>query len=368
MKKLNRRKFLKFLGAGACGSLIHNTLLPRSGMLAYAMPQVLGAMGPNPIMLVINFAGGADLNSMSCLYDGWYMDRNPNLAYSPAQSLPINSSQGLHPSLTYLKQLYDEGSMSIVNMVGMGVNGVANYTRAHDLDTDAKLSGYPGGSTAYGGWPPLLTAQMSSMLGGISMSDNRLVTRGDNNPPRAIGNLQNFGEYNLFYGDDDKWFDTTRDNLLYGGDAPANDKMKYVHNSIINVQDAARTLAQKANMTLPVAFPGTGLGDDLKDAAKIINANVGAQFFFVQQGGYDTHTNAKSSVTNLLNTVNGAIAAFVNCAKVQGWWNRVIILTLSEFGRTMENGNEGNDHGFSNAMWVMGGGLNGGRIIAPPPA
>ena len=116
-----------------------------------------------------------------------------------------------------------------------------------------------------------------------------------------------------------------------------------------------------------MAFPNTGLGNNFEDIAKIVNANVGAQFFFLQQGGYDTHSGAKNAITNLLGEVNGALQAFVQCAKTQGWWNRVIIMTLSEFGRTMENGNQGNDHGFSNAMWVMGGGLHGGRIIAPAP-
>lgn len=367
MAKVTRRKFLKTVCAGTCGSMIHRSIFPNNGFLAYAMPSVLGALGPSPIMLVINFAGGADLNAMSPIYGGWYKDLNPTLAYTPQNSIPLTSDQGLHPSMTYLKTLWDEGTFSIVNMVGMGVNGAPNYTRAHDLDTDTKLSGYPSGNSAFGGWAPRLTAQMSSSLGGISMSDQSLVNQGDVNPPRAIGDLENFGERNLFWGDRSTWFRQSRDNLILDAAAPANDKHKMVQDSIVNVEMAAKTLAAQANVTLPVSFPGTGLGRDLQNVAKIVNANVGSQFFFVQQGGYDTHSGAKNSVTNLLNEVNGALTAFVNCAKTQGWWQRVMILTLSEFGRTMENGNAGNDHGFSNAMWVLGGGLNGKRIIAPAP-
>jgi uncharacterized protein (DUF1501 family) len=368
MVNINRRNLLKSLCAGACGSLVHRSIFPDGGLMAYAMPPgVMGALGSNPIMLVINFAGGADQISMSTLYTSWFMQNNPTLAYTPETSIPLNSEQGLHPSLTCLKQLWDEKTFSIVNMVGMGENGVATYTRAHDLDTDAKLSGYTSGSTAYGGWAPRLTAQMSSSLGGISMADEALVIQGDINPPRAIGNLNTFGENGFLWGDNDDWFRYTRDSILINSDGPASNKHKFVRDSMLNVQAASQTLAKYADMQLPVQFPQTGIGNNLADVAKIINANVGAQFFFIQQGGYDTHSGARAAVTNLLNQLNPALQAFVDCAKAQGWWQRVLCITMSEFSRTVENENAGNDHGFSGSMWVFGGGLNGGRIIAPPP-
>jgi uncharacterized protein (DUF1501 family) len=368
MTKMNRRSFLKLAAAGVCGSLIHRTLFPDGGLMAYAMPPVLqGALGPNPILIVLNFAGGADLNAMSCIYDSWYLARNPTLAYTPDTSIPLSAAQGLHPALTLLRTLWDEKSFALVNMVGTGVNGMPSYTRAHDLDTETKLSGYPTGASIHGGWAPRLTAQMSSSLGGIAMADQSLVTQGDVNPPRAIGNLQNFGESYLFWGDRNTWFRQTRDNIIIDADTPTNAKHKMVRDSILSVETAAQTLAERANVTLPVTFPASSIGQNMRDIAKIVNANVGAQFFFVQQGGYDTHSGAKATITTLLTDVNNALTALVGCAKAQGWWSRVMLLTLSEFGRTMENGNFGNDHGFSNAMWVMGGAINGGRIVAPPP-
>lgn len=377
MTNLNRRSFLKTVCAGACGSLIHNSVLGNGDMLAYAMPpSVQGAFGPNPIMVVLNLAGGADHTTMSTLYSNWWMDKNPNLAYTPQTSIPLNADQGLHPALTYLKTLWDENALAIVNMVGMGVNGVPMYTRAHDLDTDGKLSGYPGGSSAFGGWAPRLTAQMSSSLGGVTMSDQALITQGDVNPPRAINNLQNLGETAISNvgQDQSNWMRFTRDAMMINGDAPSSEKHKVVRDSILNVEAAAQTLSQYANATLPVQFPNSGLGNNFRDIARIVNANVGAQFFFCQIGGFDTHNGARAGVTNLLTTINAAIQALVDCAKAQGWWGRLMIMNISEFGRTTENGDfanaqmAGNDHGFANAMWVIGGNLHGGRIIAPPPA
>ena len=58
--------------------------------------------------------------------------------------------------------------------------------------------------------------------------------------------------------------------------APSNAKFSMVHNSILNAEAAAQTLANYANITLPVTFPNTGLGNNFEDMAKIVNANVGA--------------------------------------------------------------------------------------------
>jgi uncharacterized protein (DUF1501 family) len=222
-------------------------------------------------------------------------------------------------------------------------------------------------SSAFGGWPPRLTAQMSSTLGGVSLSGESMVVQGDTNPPRAVGNLSNLGEDNLFWGDLSTWFRTTRDNLILDANAPLNDQHAAVRNSILNVEALAQTLEQQANIHLPVSFPNTGLGQNFSDMAKLVNANLGTQFFFTEIGGNDTHSGEKNSMPNTLSEFNGAVQALVNCAKNQGWYNRLVILTLSEFGRTMQNGNQGNDHGHANAMFVMGGGISGGRFIGPTP-
>src|SRR5262249_51930509 len=128
MAQLSRRNFLKVVCAGTCGSLIHRTLRPANGFMAFAPPPVMGALGANPIMVVVNFAGGISHNWCP-IYDSWYLDANPTIGYTPTNSIPLNSSQGLHPQLTYLQTLWNEGSMAIVNMVGMGNNGVPNFTR-----------------------------------------------------------------------------------------------------------------------------------------------------------------------------------------------------------------------------------------------
>jgi uncharacterized protein (DUF1501 family) len=48
--------------------------------------------------------------------------------------------------------------------------------------------------------------------------------------------------------------------------------------------------------------------------------------------------------------------------------NDVVVVTMSEFGRTArENGSRGTDHGHANSMFVMGGGVKGGKIYGKWP-
>ena len=44
-------------------------------------------------------------------------------------------------------------------------------------------------------------------------------------------------------------------------------------------------------------------------------------------------------------------------------WDDTVVVVMSEFGRTVrENGNKGTDHGFGNAMWLLGGAIKGREI------
>jgi uncharacterized protein (DUF1501 family) len=85
---------------------------------------------------------------------------------------------------------------------------------------------------------------------------------------------------------------------------------------------------------------------------------------FVDVGGWDTHVNQGAAegalAANLAGLANG-LAAFAR--EMGARWKSTVVVVMSEFGRTFrENGNRGSDHGHGNTLWVLGGGIAGGRI------
>jgi uncharacterized protein (DUF1501 family) len=85
---------------------------------------------------------------------------------------------------------------------------------------------------------------------------------------------------------------------------------------------------------------------------------------FAEVGGWDTHVNQGSAqgalAINLAGLANG-LAAFAQ--ETGALWKNTVVVVMSEFGRTFrENGNRGTDHGHGNTLWVLGGGIAGGRI------
>jgi uncharacterized protein (DUF1501 family) len=85
---------------------------------------------------------------------------------------------------------------------------------------------------------------------------------------------------------------------------------------------------------------------------------------FADVAGWDTHVNQGSAQGALANNLAGLGAGLAAFAREMGaLWKNTVVVVMSEFGRTFrENGNHGTDHGHGNTMWVLGGGIAGGRI------
>ena len=85
---------------------------------------------------------------------------------------------------------------------------------------------------------------------------------------------------------------------------------------------------------------------------------------FVDVGGWDTHVNQGSAEGALAGNLAGLANGLAAFAKEMGpLWKSTVVVVMSEFGRTFrENGNRGSDHGHGNTLWVLGGGIAGGRI------
>jgi uncharacterized protein (DUF1501 family) len=103
--------------------------------------------------------------------------------------------------------------------------------------------------------------------------------------------------------------------------------------------------------------------------AQLIKARVGLRVAFADATGWDTHINQGASEGQLaarLGEFGQALAAFAQDLGER--MGDVVVLTMSEFGRTVrENGNSGTDHGHATAMLVLGGPVNGGKVLGTWP-
>eukprot|EP00984_Skeletonema_dohrnii_P036548 scaffold37625_cov250-Skeletonema_dohrnii-CCMP3373.AAC.1 len=115
------------------------------------------------------------------------------------------------------------------------------------------------------------------------------------------------------------------------------------------------------------AFPTGGVGAQLKTVAQLMKTKesrgVVRDIFYVSQGGYDTHSNMQANLVTRFTELNTALEAFVAEVKVQGLWDDVTVVQFSEFARTLDpNTGDGSDHGWGGVHFHIGGGLGGGKV------
>ena len=111
-------------------------------------------------------------------------------------------------------------------------------------------------------------------------------------------------------------------------------------------------------------YPASQFGQRLRQIAQLVKADVGLEVAFADVGGWDTHVNqggANGQLANRLDEFARSINALVT--DLGDRMDDVVILTMSEFGRTArQNGNGGTDHGHAGSMFVVGGSVKGQKV------
>src|SRR5207302_1552700 len=168
--------------------------------------------------------------------------------------------------------------------------------------------------------------------------------------------------------------DTTRDRLTRAFEALYEGAATGLLASSSQEGFEAAQLLKQANPTQyqpanGAEYPKGRLGKSLLQIAQLIKADVGVQIAFADATGWDTHVNQGASEGQLaarLKELGDGLAAFARDLGER--MRNVVVLTMSEFGRTIrENGNSGTDHGHATAMLVMGGPVNGGKVLGKWP-
>jgi uncharacterized protein (DUF1501 family) len=148
----------------------------------------------------------------------------------------------------------------------------------------------------------------------------------------------------------------------------------------------ADQILNQPDPTLTATFPGTGLGNQLKQVAKLIKIKdtlgMHRQIFFCQLGGFDTHTNETNTDPtqpnnaggqgNLLTQFSQAVRSFYDEMGAQGNSNNVTLFTVSDFGRTFQPSGSGaasvgSDHAWGSHGFIVGGAVLGGAFYGKYP-
>lgn len=321
--------------------------------------------------LIAIFQRGAvdGLNMVVPHGDSAYYNLRPAIAIqkpgNDQGAIDLDGFFGFHPSMTSLRPLWDSKRLAIVNAVGSPDN-----TRSHFDAQDYMESATPGRKGTPDGWLNryLQTKRdlKPSPFRAVSLTKALPRAMHGKAPTVAMSNLTDFSiragnsSANVQGGFEAIYAQTLNDALTGTGRETfaAVNYLKKVNPAQYQPENGAQ-------------YPLTPFGNSLLQIAQLIKAGVGLEVAFTDTQGlnWDTHVNqgnARGQLSNLLQQFsNGLAALFMDLGQRM---DDVLILTMSEFGRTVrENGNRGTDHGHANAMFVLGNSVRGGKVYGQWP-
>ena len=424
---MKRRTFLRNMSLAAGGQMLLNgstiQLLKSEPMLRKYAQLSLN----DNVLVILQLHGGNDgLNTVIPVndYDKYYNFR-PNLAISqtgPRKYIPLDNTMakpvGLHPDMTGMKALYDQGKMAILHNVGY-----ENMNGSHFKSRDIWFGGVGSGSDPINridsGWIGryLQDAYQENEPGKIfpddfpnntNMKDPLAlefsggdISLGFHTPrtiPTAISIPDPEGFFNFVQSQDGyneeknsfpidergippvQQYDPAKAaalNTLYGEELNWILKIEKGTDKYADILKKEYDAGKKTTVAYPNTYPlgpnggfDTGLGDSLKVVAQLLAGGCKTKVFLVRLGGFDTHVNQVENYDNsighhasLLYNISSSMKAFYDDLKERNLDNKVLTVTMSEFGRrALSNNSYGSDHGTMAPMFVFGTQINPGVI------
>jgi len=151
-----------------------------------------------------------------------------------------------------------------------------------------------------------------------------------------------------------------------------------IRSSSIQTDNALSTV--NPILTTPFPNPSTSISRQLLQVARLIKAstdpaagiNMKRQVFFVQIGGFDTHSAQLNGQGTLLQQLSQAINAFFNATVELGLQDKITLFTMSDFGRTLQPSGTGaaqvgSDHAWGNHQMIVGGAVQGHTLYGTYP-
>lgn len=403
-----RRQFLRN-GACALGSMALVSQLENFGLVHALTPQ---AATDYKALVCVFMNGGNDGNNMFVSLDQYAQyssARNTaQLAIPQASLLPVSpvsgGSYGFHPNMPEMKALFDAGKLAVLCNNGPLVEPLTRTT--YQNGTGKKPLQLFSHSDQVGLFQTSIANTVSQTGWGGRLADKTAVLNGGSTFPSNVS----IAGINLFLtGVDTRQLavadsNTSLANVLVLSNAPNNPTSSEINSrltafneirgydndvKLIKAASDIRTSAIATDNALssvnpvlntPFPNPSTSISRQLLQVARFIKAstdplagiNMKRQIFFVQLGGFDTHSAQLNGQGTLLTQVSQAISAFYNATIELGLQDKITLFTMSDFGRTLQPAGSGaaavgSDHAWGNHHLIVGGAVLGHTLYGTYP-
>ncbi|MGB6688107.1 MAG: DUF1501 domain-containing protein [Terracidiphilus sp.] len=358
----NRRFFLRNGALAVAGTAALPSFLVRSVLAQTASPS-------RGRLVAIFQRGAADgLNVVVPYREKNYYTMRPTIGIPANQALDLDGFFGLHPSLASFKPLYERGQLAIVHAAGS-----PDMSRSHFDAQDYMESGTPGIKSTPDGWlnralqaEDLRHPCEHTAFRALALGSQVPLTLEGKIPALALGNVNNFAvgghveapvspaasAFQAMYSE-------SGDSILHATGEETFEAVK-----MLRAADPGQY-----SPAAGVDYPNSPFGNNMKQIAQLLKANLGVEAAFTDVSGWDTHQNqggVEGQLSNRLRDFSDSIAAFWR--DMGDGAEDVTLVTMSEFGRTArQNGTGGTDHGHANAMFVLGGRVTGGKVYGRWP-
>lgn len=298
-------------------------------------------------LVIIQLSGGNDgLNTIIPYRNDIYYRNRPTLAIQKNNLIKATDELGFHQNLAPLKNLYDQGYLSIINNVGY-----PNPNRSHFRSTDIWQTASNADEYLNSGWVGRFIEKYGeNPYSGIELDDSlSLIMKGENvngiatKDPRVLfGNTQTPFFSKLLKEQTDEHLSEHNLGYLYKTMIEAKSSAKYIY-------ETSKTYKSDLD------YPKNAFGKQLKTTAEFINSDLKSKVYYVSMGGFDTHAGQLNRQDKLLKTYSESVEVFVNDLKKNNTFKDTLILTFSEFGRRVQqNAANGTDHGAANNVFLIG--------------
>ncbi len=340
---ISRRNFLWTLAAGSLASALPG--------LSFAAP----GRGRQRLVLVILRGGLDGLAAVAPYGDRAYESARRGLAIAPPGDpgglRDLDGFFALHPMLRALHAHYGKGELAAVHAVASPYRKRSHFDAQNVLELGLAT---PGASRQ--GWLnralPLLAAENAGHAEDYAMAIGQsvpLVLRG----PEKVGS---WAPARLPGPDDDLM---ERLVALYDGDPVLGPRLEAALNA---ERMAGGSLSGRGR-------PGERFGRAAQVAARMLSDAAGPRIAVMEAGSWDSHANQGREGGALAQRLRRLDDGLSKLAAGMGpAWPHTVVLVVTEFGRTIAmNGTRGTDHGTAGMVLVLGGAVDGGRVLGDWP-